>query len=207
LLFLGVTIVLTYPVSLDPASLVIGRPFDDAFKHIWYLQWYKYALLDLRILLLSQPDIFYPGGWDLPFASLPPLLPTILAPVTSALGPVVTYNLLLLASTVAAAYGVYLLVLTMGGTALGGIFSGLLYAFYPNRQVYMHGFFNHLLGSMWLPWILYGLYQAVNRPRSRGCWLFFAALAYSLSIAGAWQYIYICTFALLILVCFISYHL
>ena len=103
------------------------NPTNDVFEHIWYLQWYKHALLDLRISPLFQPDIFYPGGWDLAFASLPPLFPAILAPVTSVMGPVVTYNLLLLISTVAAAYGVYLLVSAMGGTVLGGIFSGLLY--------------------------------------------------------------------------------
>lgn len=196
--FLGVTVFLTYPVSLNPASLVIGRPFDDAFEHIWYLQWYKHALLNLHVSPLFQPDIFSPEGWDLSFASLPPLFPILLAPVTAVLGPVATYNLVLLVSTVLAAYGVFLLVRAMGGTSLGGIFAGLLYAFYPNRQVYMHGFFNHLLGSMWLPWALYGLYQAVNRPRSRGRWLLFSSLAYSLSIGGAWQYVYISTFVLLI---------
>lgn len=192
------TILLTYPVSLAPSAYVIGRPFDDAFEHIWYLHWYKTALLDLHTSPLFQPDIFYPNGWDLSFASLPPLFPTLLVPITAVWGPVATYNLALLVSTFLAAYGVYLLVRAMGGTFLGGVVAGLFYAFYPNRQVYMHGFLNHLLGSMWLPWMLYGVYQAAKQPQSRTRWLLLASTAYALSIGSSWQYVYISTFALLI---------
>jgi len=198
LLFLGITILFTYPVSLHPASYVIGRPLDDAFESIWFLQWYKQALLDLHISPLFQPDIFYPEGWDLRFVILPPLFPILMAPLTAVLGPVTTYNLLIIASTVGAACGVYFLVRAMDGSVAGGIFAGVAYAFYPNRQVYMHGFLNLLLASMWLPWMIFALYQAANRPEARTRWLAFAVLAYALSIAGAWQYVYIATVTLFV---------
>ncbi len=198
LVFLGITVLFTYPASLHPASYVIGRPLDDAFESIWFLQWYKQALLDLHVSPFFQPDVYYPHGWNLQFAILPPLFPTLMAPVTAILGPVTAYNLLIMASTVFAAFGVYVLVRAMGGSALGGIFAGVAYGFYPNRQVYMHGFLNLLLASMWLPWMVFALYQAVNRPQARGRWLALAVLAFALSIAGAWQYVYIATFTLLV---------
>jgi hypothetical protein len=198
LIFWGITIFFTYPVSLHPTELVLGRPFDDVFEHIWYLQWYKHALLDLQVSPLFQPDIFYPNGWDLGFASLPPLFPALMAPLTATIGPVATYNFLLISSTVGAAFGVFMLVSAMDGTFIGGIFAGVAYAFYPNRQVYMDGFLNHLLASMWLPWIVFALYQAVNNSQNRGRWLAFAVLAYALSIASAWQYVYIATLTLVV---------
>ena len=196
LVFLGITILFTYPVSLHPAGYVIGRPLDDAFESVWFLQWYKQALLDLHISPFFQPDIFYPEGWDLRFVILPPLFPILMAPLTAVLGPVTTYNLLIIASTVGAACGVYFLVRVMGGGMAGGIFAGIAYTFYPNRQVYMHGFLNLLLASMWLPWMVFALYQAANRPQARTRWLALAVLAYALSIAAAWQYVYIATITL-----------
>jgi hypothetical protein len=198
LVLLVITILFTYPVSLHPAGYVIGRPLDDAFESIWFLQWYKQALLELRVSPFFQPDVFYPHGWDLRFTILPPLYPILMAPVTAVLGPVTAYNLLIIVSTVVAAFGIYVLVRAIDGSALGGIFAGVAYGFYPNRQVYMHGFLNLLLASMWLPWMVFALYQAVNRPQARGRWLALAVLAFALSIAGAWQYVYIATFTVFV---------
>ncbi|MFN2136696.1 MAG: hypothetical protein ACK2UK_12120 [Candidatus Promineifilaceae bacterium] len=198
LFFFGVTLLFTYPIWLDPAGLVIGRPVDDAFEPIWYLAWYKQALLDLHVSPLFQPDVFYPEGWHLGFAVQPPLYPTLMAPVTAMLGPVRTYNLLLILSTVLAAYGSYLLVRALGGSTTGGLLAGIAYAYYPNRQVYMNGFLNVLLASAWLPWMLLGLVQALNKPQTRGRWLALAAVAYAMSIGGAYQYAYVATFTLLI---------
>jgi len=199
LLFLGaITLFFIYPVSLHPSQLVIGRPVDDAFENIWYLEWYKDALLNLNSSPLFQPDIFYPDGWSLGLTTLPPFFPALMAPVTALLGSVTTYNLMIIASMVGAAFGVYLLVRAVGGSALGGIFAGTAYAFYPNRQVYLGGFLNLLLASMCLPWMVLALYQAVNEPHKRSRWLVLAVLAYTLSIAAAWQYIYIATFTLAI---------
>jgi hypothetical protein len=71
--FCGLTLVVTYPVGLHLASVIIGRPFEDAFESIWFLYWYKHALFDLHVSPLFQPDIFYPMGWDLRLAVMPPV--------------------------------------------------------------------------------------------------------------------------------------
>ncbi|MCB8968081.1 MAG: hypothetical protein H6660_14425 [Ardenticatenaceae bacterium] len=189
---------LLYPVSVHPGSFVLGRPFDDVFESIWYLGWYEQALFVRHVSPLFQPDIFYPSGWELGFAVMPPLYPALFAPVTAVFGAVTTYNFLLIGSTLLAAYGVFRLNLALGGSRWGGIFAGLVFAFYPNRQVYMHGFLNFLLGSAWLPWMLYAFYQAVRQPARRGRWLALTGLFYSLSIGGAWQFVYISSLVLAI---------
>ena len=198
LIFALLTFAILYPISMYPSQLVIGRPFDNVFESIGYLDWYKRALMDQRISPLFNPDIFYPGGWDLRFSVMPPLFPILLSPITAVLGSVTTYNIVIMVSTITAAMGVYKLHQEMGGGIFGGIFAGLLYSFYPNRQVYMAGFLNLLLASVWLPWMLFGIYQAVNQPQKRTRWFMFTGLCYALSIASAWQYTYIGTLALLL---------
>ena len=182
-----VTCFLTFPMSLHPGSFILGRPFEDAFEAIWYLYWYQHAIIDLHQSPLVQPGIFYPIGWDLRLAALPPFYPSVLAPITTMLGPVVTYNLAIIASAVIAAYGVFRVVKTMGGSVGGGVFAGIAFAFCSNREVYFEGFLNHLLASMWYPWILYGALRTVQTPAHRARWAVFTFIAYALAIAGAWQ--------------------
>jgi hypothetical protein len=179
---------LTFPIVLHLSSLVIGRPFEDAFESIWYLYWYKHALFDLQASPLFQPGVFYPSGWNLWFAVLPPLYPFLLVPLTLVTGPVSTYNLALLSSCVLAAFGTFMAVRVMGGGWWGGLFAGIAFAFYPQREVYLGGHLNFLFGSMWLPWILYGAVRAARSPERRNRWATFALISYALAIAGAWQF-------------------
>ncbi|MEW5985434.1 MAG: hypothetical protein AB1791_02260 [Chloroflexota bacterium] len=195
LVFVVITFYFLYPIVVQPASLVIGRPFDDAFESIWYLYWYQHALFDLKVTPLFQPDIFYPYGWDLGFAVLPPLFPTLLSPLTAVVGPVAAYNVTIIGSCLLAATGTFCLARALGANRQGAVLAGVAYAFYPNRQVYLYGFLNLLLGSMWLPWLLLGLVQAGRSPYARGRWLALSGLALALSIGGAWQSVILSTTA------------
>ncbi len=186
-----ITLVFTFPIPLNMGSVVIGRPYDDVLEGIWYLDWYKYSLFDSKVSPLFQPDIFYPTGWDLRLASLPPLYPTLLSPLTFLLGSVVVYNFVLLLSCVISALGSYQLARSLGASMLGGILAGIGFAFYPNRQVYFSGFLNFLLGSMWIPWMLYALVRAENEVKYRTVWITVAGIAFALSVAGAWPLAFI----------------
>jgi len=137
------------------------------------------------------PDIFYPGGWDLRFAAFPPLYPALLAPFTVSLGPVTTYNLSLLFSCVFAAYGAFLLAEHVSRSWRGACLAGVLFAYFRQREVYLGGHLNFLLGSMWLPWLVYGVVRLLRSTRRRVQWAMFAGLALGLSIAGAWQFVFI----------------
>ena len=195
--FVTVAVYLTFPVALRPGSFIIGRPFEDAFESIWYLGWYKQALFDLHVSPLFVSGIFYPSGWDLRYTIFPPVYPIALSPLTAIVGPVASYNLAMLASCVFMAYGMYRLARSIGANGGGGTMAGGAVAFYPQRGGYLGGHFNFLLGSMWLPWILYGVLHAA-RSVHRARWITFTFSAYVLSISGAWQFAFIGGLVLLI---------
>jgi hypothetical protein len=190
-LFTTVTVVLTYPVSLNPGSMIIGRPFEDAFEYVWYLSWYKQALFDANVSPLYQPDIFYPTGWNLAFSAFPPIHPTLAAPMTAILGAVRTYNLFVMFTCVVAAYGIYLMVKILGGNAWGAVFAGIAFAFYPQRAVYLGGHLNFLVGTMWLPWLFYGLIRARQSTRRRTAWMAFAGFTFAMTIGGSWHFLFL----------------
>lgn len=186
-----VTAYMLYPVSLHPATLINGRVFEDAFEYVWYLDWYERALFDLQVSPLFQPDIFYPTGWNLGFSAFPPLYPALLAPLTALVGAVAAYNLALMATCIIAAYGAYRLTRSIGAGQWGGIIAGLAFAFYPQREVYLGGHLNFLTGSMWMPWVLYGLIQANGSARRRLRWAAFSGMAVALTVAGSWHFVFI----------------
>jgi hypothetical protein len=196
--FVAVTIFFLYPVSLNPGQMINGRPFEDAFEYVWYLAWYKQALLDLHASPLFQPGIFYPGGWDLRFAAFPPVYPTLLAPLTALVGPVTSYNLSLMGTCVFAAYGMYALARALGSNRFGAIFAGIAFAFLPQRSVYLGGHLNFLTGSMWLPWLLLTLVKAKESERMRLRWVAFGGVAFAMSIAGSWHFVFLSSLLLLI---------
>jgi hypothetical protein len=186
-----ITACLTWPIASHLSSLVIGRPFEDAFEKIWYLYWYEHALWDLHVSPLFDPGIFYPTGWDLRLASLPPFYPALLSPLTRLTNPVFAYNLGLLVSCVLAAYGMFLAARILGANWWGGLLAGIAFAFYPQREVYLGGHLGMLFGSMWLPWIIYGVARAVRSPEERKSGVALALGSYALAIAGAWQFIFL----------------
>lgn len=179
---------LTFPVSVSPDSLILGRPFEDAFEYIFYLEWYRQAIFDLKVSPLFHPYVFYPTGWDMRFVAFPPLYPLALSPVTQVFGPVFTYNASLLITCVLAAYGVFLAARALGANWWGAVFGGIAYAFCPHREAYLGGHLNFLFASLWLPWMICGMIRAAKHKRHQVTWAAIAGLSLALSIAGTWQY-------------------
>lgn len=190
---------MTYPVMIRPDHWVWGRPYEDAFESIWYLDWYAQALFELKVNPLFHPGIFYPGGWDLRFSVLPPVYPALFAPLTRVVGSVTAYNLILMLSCATAAYGAFMVGELVGANWWGSVTAGVLFAFFPQRQVYLAGHLNLLLGSMWLPWLAYGLLRGVRSSAHRTSWFALAGAAFGLSVAGASQCAFISTGLLVLL--------
>lgn len=180
-----------YPISLAPQRLILGRPFEDSLESIWYLYWYKHALFDLARSPLFTTDIFYPGGWNLVYAVLPPTYPLLLTPITAILGPVLTYNLAIMGCCLVTAWGVYRLTVVLGVSQTGALLAAIGFTFYPQRQMYMHGHLNFLFGSMWLPWILYALVQAGEKTPIRTRATIQAGFFLVASLLGAWHFLFL----------------
>ena len=131
-LFAMVTLAVTYPLALHPASL--GR-FDngDARLNAWAMSWVAHQVVRDPIHLF-EANTFYPLPRTLAFSehlfvpglmTLPPLL------LTNDL--VLSYNLVLLFSIFLSALGMYLLTFSLTGSRLAGILAGIFFSFAPFR--------------------------------------------------------------------------
>jgi hypothetical protein len=119
----------TMPVVLHPTGDVYGPPGDGsgAVAVFW---WWGYALAHGKPLFDNQLQGVPLGSeWD--HISFVPLHVFIFAPLSALVGPVLSYNLLILSSFPLTASATYLLARRLGITALPAAFSGLTFAFTP----------------------------------------------------------------------------
>jgi hypothetical protein len=121
---------MTWPLALHLADRFPGENPVDAWGHYWNMWWFKVALLGGRSPY--QTELWFaPEGADLflhtlaPFNSALGLGPTLVA------GPLVAYNLVVLATIVLAGQATFLLARHLTGSAGGGFVAGLGFAASP----------------------------------------------------------------------------
>jgi hypothetical protein len=129
LLYAGVSIALFgrgVVGSLD--STVVGDTGADKTLYMWSLEWWPYALLHGRNPL--DVDVAWaPHGFDLGLGTAGGGLALLAAPLTSILGPVATYNILILAAPALAATTAYLLVRHITGRIAPSLMGGYVFGF------------------------------------------------------------------------------
>ncbi len=117
----------------------VGLPnWTDPTVNMWTLAWWPYALLHGLNPLVTN-TLFVPDRIDLAATSptLCPLAGLLGAPITIAFGPIVSYNLLMLASPVLAAFFAFLLCRYITQRFAASLFGG-----------YVFGFSTYILGHM-----------------------------------------------------------
>jgi hypothetical protein len=112
--------------------------WTDPTVNMWSLAWWPYALLHGLNPLVTNA-LFVPDRIDLAATSptLCPLAGILGAPITIAFGPIVSYNLLMLASPVLAAFFAFLLCRYITRNFAASLFGG-----------YLFGFSTYILGHM-----------------------------------------------------------
>src|SRR5690349_9025413 len=117
---------------------MVPTHFDVLFS-IWRLAWFAHQIVRAPTDLFNA-NIFYPEPRTLAFSDAIPFESALAAPLLwSHVDPAVTYNLLILASFVAAGCSMFLLVRSETGSDAAGWCSGLIFAFAPFRfQHYIH---------------------------------------------------------------------
>ncbi len=162
--YIVATVIMTWPYAVHLTdSTVVG--FDPLLQ-IWLSQWIQHALAT-NPLGLYDANIFHPFTLTLAYtdANIPgALLAWPLDLLTR--DPILTNSLLVLASFVLAATGMFALVTEMTRDRAAGFVAGLAYAFIPYRMVHLW----HLnwLQSAWLPWIAWASLRLIQRPTRRG---------------------------------------
>ncbi len=121
------------------ASATVGfQNWTDPTANVWSLGWWPYALLHGLNPFVTHA-LFAPDRINLAATSptLAPLAGILGMPITIAFGPIVTYNVLMLASPVLAAFFTFLLCRYITGHFVASLFGG-----------YVFGFSTYILGHM-----------------------------------------------------------
>ena len=185
LLFLLLSVILTWPLAANLTTQVIGPFHGDNLEYVWKIWWVKHALLDLGQSPLLQPEVYYPYGYPLAYGEITPIHTYVGVPFTALLGPIATYNLFILTSFVTSGLFCYLFVRELTGSAPAGVLAGVVFAFCPYRMARVAGNLP-LVDTQWIPLFILFLERFSSRHRRRDAVL--AGLVFAAGALSSWYY-------------------
>ena len=164
LLFVGLTIVMTWPQALRLAT--DASQHQDVYFNIWRLAWTAHALATNPSHLFAG-NIFFPEPRALTLSDAMLVEAIAAAPLFwMKLPPILVHNLLLLGAIVASAVGAFVLARHLTGSVAASVVAGIVFTFAPYRfEHYMH---MELQWAMWMPWAFW----ALHRTFESGSWRF-----------------------------------
>jgi hypothetical protein len=115
-------------VVTNPADTVVGDSGPDKTLYMWSFVWWPWAVANGRNPL-STDLAWAPHGIEFGWMNAGAGLAALGAPITSAAGPVVTYNVLILVAPVAAATTAFLLARRVTNAFLPALVTGYAYGF------------------------------------------------------------------------------
>jgi hypothetical protein len=189
----------TWPV-LEAPHRDVAFDLGDSMLVMWAIAWdceQFGAILggDLtRIPRFFDANIFHPTPHALALSEHFLAQAVQGCPVYAASGnPILVYNLLFVSTFALSAFGTFLLVRELTGSATAGFVAGILFGFAPSR--FAQSSHLHVLSTQWMPLALYGIrrYFTHRRPRA----LLGAALALAaLYLSSGYYLLYFTPFAL-----------
>jgi hypothetical protein len=177
--YAALTIVLTYPAALHLGDRMIGDG-GDGLQFAWNLWWMKRAVVDLHTTPFHTDALFHPHGVSLWLHTLSPLNGVLSLPLQAILPLAAVYNVIVLASFVAAGCGAFLLAREETGSLAGAFVGGIVFTFCSFHFAHARGHLN-LVSCQWLPLLALFVIRAVRSGGlANGAWagLFFALNAY-----------------------------
>lgn len=161
------TLVLTYPVSVQLSSHLAGFGGEDNLQWRWFLWWFKHALLTLQTPITQVSLLYAPLGGQQPLYAISAYVPALALPITLFAGPTVSFNISFLLSFILSGYTAYLLAYYLTQHRLAAVVAGLIFAFYPARFGYATGTFLGQLTVYLLPVYVLALLMLAHRPTWR----------------------------------------
>ena len=199
LLFLALTLGMTWPLALNLSQAVPGPPWDNFvwLYDLWYL---RHSVVDLGELPHLNATIFYPSGYDMSLSETMLANKALIAPFLFWGNEVLAYNMLLLLSFVLTGYTTYLLVVYLTDNAYAGVVAGAIFAFCPYRFHAMAAGWLPLISTQWIPLVFLYLERTLREGRPRLAWL--TGLFIALTALSSWYYVYILGSMLLVYLAF-----
>lgn len=131
LLYTALALLFWGPWVLDDArSTILAANDVDPSVYLWFFSWWPHALLN-GLNPFYTDAIFVPEGYNLAWVTSMPGPSILLAPVTLALGPVVTWNLIAFAAPALSAWTAFLLCRHVTGALGPSLVGGYLFGFSP----------------------------------------------------------------------------
>ena len=118
------------PVAGDLGSTAIAADDIDASAYMWFFSWWPHALLN-GLDPIRTELIFVPDGYNLAWTTAMPGPSLVLAPVTLALGPLATWNTIMLLAPALGAWTAFLLCRELTGAFAPSLVGGYLFGFSP----------------------------------------------------------------------------
>ena len=162
--FAALTMVFTYPLSVQPGQVVLGD-HPDTHLFLWTLGWVAHALAS-QPLALFDANIFHPLGRALAFSENLIGSGVIAAPIIWATGnAVLALNVISMLSVALCGLGAYFLGRKVGLRSAAAFICGIVFAFSPAR------FFRigqlHLTTVQWMPFALAFMHAYLDRGNPR----------------------------------------
>jgi hypothetical protein len=163
--FVGMSIVMTYPMIMKMRTEAIGAGGGDGTYFIWLVAWYQKAIFQLHISPFFAPNLNYPQGWNLATTDITPAMVALALPGSLLVSPTFGYNFAMLLSFILSGWGMYLWVKHLTGDSLAGLVAGTVFAFLPFRMA--HFVIGHLslTGTQWFPFYFWGLFDLLKQEK------------------------------------------
>jgi hypothetical protein len=126
------------PVIGHLGSRIIAADEIDSSQFMWFFGWWPHALLHGLNPFVTHLQ-FVPEGFNLTWATSMPLPSILLAPVTLAFGPAVTWNVIQLLSPALTAWTAFLLCRHITGRPGPSLVGGYVFGFSPYMLVHLTG--------------------------------------------------------------------
>ena len=130
LLFLLLTIGLTWPLARHLGNNWLAVRDADTFVKLWD-QWWLQHRLDTSQSFFYTHDLFYPVGLDLSFHSISWTVAPVSWLLTPLMGQIDAYNVTILWAVFSNAYTTYLLIHYLLKNRAAGFVGGIIYGFSP----------------------------------------------------------------------------
>lgn len=160
LYFLVLTVVFTWPLSLQMHDSVIGWVGDN-YYFVWLIGWVRRCVFELHRSPMFVPYVNYPEGASLACTQMAPAMVLTALPFALAGGDTFGYNAAMLLTFPLSGLAMYYWTRRMTGSTFGGLVAGTIFAFSPYRIQHMLGHFN-LMGTQWLPLYFLALTRVIE---------------------------------------------
>jgi len=118
----------TLPLLAHPGRPQLDQSSTDPNFYVWSLRWWPYALTH-GLNPLHSTLIGAPAGYDLAWVTSIPPLALLAFPVTALAGPVVSFNLLVIAAIPVSGWAAFLLCRRLTGQFWASLAGGAVYGF------------------------------------------------------------------------------